>query len=141
MNNYWKNRFIELEKSSYKKGYQAYKNIEESLIKAQREIEKQIDLSDISPYSSNDLNIIILYEKIKNSKIFSNVNCPVISNNYTNRSVQYNNKTYYLNNTSFEYDIDAEDRNNRKVYFVVKLSTDGFHLTSKEINFVQKLKY
>ena len=105
------------------------------------EIEKQIDLSDISPYSSNDLNIIILYEKIKNSKIFSNVNCPVISNNYTNRSVQYNNKTYYLNNTSFEYDIDAEDRNNRKVYFVVKLSTDGFHLTSKEINFVQKLKY
>ncbi len=43
MNNYWKDRFIELEKSSYKKGYQAYKNIEESLIKAQREIEKQIE--------------------------------------------------------------------------------------------------
>lgn len=40
----------------------------------------------------------------------------------------------------FEYDIYAEDGNNRKFYFVVKISKNGMYLSPKEKNFALMLK-
>ncbi len=67
MNNYWKDRFLSLEKASHKIGVETYKEIEIAFDRAQREIEKEIE-SWYGRFAKNNNIDMVEAKRILNTK-------------------------------------------------------------------------
>jgi len=67
MSNYWKDRFLDLEKASHRKGFEIYKEIESAFDKAQREIEKEIE-AWYGRFAKNNNIDMVEAKKILNAK-------------------------------------------------------------------------
>lgn len=67
MNNYWKYRFLELEKASHRLGFETYKKIEDAFDEAQREIEKEIE-SWYGRFAKNNNIDMVEAKRILNAK-------------------------------------------------------------------------
>lgn len=67
MSNYWKDRFLDLEKASHRKGFEIYKEIESAFDKAQREIEKEIE-SWYGRFAKNNNIDMVEAKRILNAK-------------------------------------------------------------------------
>lgn len=67
MSNYWQDRFTELGKASYRKGFETYREIEKVFNKAQMEIEKEIE-AWYGRFAKNNKVDMVEAKKLLNSK-------------------------------------------------------------------------
>lgn len=85
--------------------------------------------------------VAILYQKLNDSHLLSDVKCPALTSNSSDIKITANGNDYYFNMPTYEkyfYDISAKDELNREMYFRVKLN--NIHLNHDEYNFVLNLK-